>query len=82
MLTHKNSKVLFYSFNNFLNRIENQSHLVRYTKIADDSFALENLQEKDWSYLIERFLTVSEKEDSFVFPDNLVSRKMKQYLIQ
>ena len=43
--THKNSNILVYSFNNFLIRIEKQAHLV-HTKIADDNFALEDLQVK------------------------------------
>ena len=67
MLTHKNSKYLFYSFNNFLNRIEKQPKLVCRTKISDDTFVLENLLERKWSYFLQRPLTVPENEDSFLF---------------
>ena len=70
MLTHKNSKFLFYSFDHFLNRIGKQSKLVRHTKISDDDFALRNLQEKNWPYFVERLQTVSGNEDSFIFSTN------------
>ena len=50
MLSHKNSKFLFSSFNNFLNRI-GKSHI----KILDDSFTLENLQEKKDHILLRDF---------------------------
>ena len=70
MLTHKNSKFLFYNFDHFLNRIGKQSKLVRHTKISDDDFALRNLQEKNWPYFVERLQTVSGNEDSFIFSTN------------
>ena len=40
---------------------------MRHTKILDDDFALRNLQEKNWPYFVERLLTVSKNEDTFVF---------------
>ena len=67
MLKHKTSKCLFYDFNNFLNRIGKQTKLIRHTKISDDDFALENLQEKNLLYFAERLLTVSQDENTFNF---------------
>ena len=46
MLTHKNSKFLFYNFNNFLNRISEQPKLIRHTKISDDDFAFKIYRKK------------------------------------
>ena len=52
MLRHRNSKCLFYSFNDFLNRIGKTSKLARHTKLLDDDFALQNLQEKNGRILL------------------------------
>ena len=46
LLMQKTSKFLFYSFNNFLNRIGKQLKVGRHAKISDDDFVLKNLQEK------------------------------------
>ena len=67
MLTHKNSKFFFYNFNNFLNRIGEQPKLIRHTKIWDDDFALENLQEKNMSYFVKRLLTDSQDKNTINF---------------
>ena len=58
MLTHKNSKFLFYQFNNYLTQINEPVKYIKHTKIADDKFALGVLLEKNWPYLIERLSEV------------------------
>ena len=40
--------------------------------MSDHTFALENLQEKKWSYFVERLLAVLENEDSFVFSIQII----------
>ena len=50
MLTNKNSKFLFYNFNNYLNRCGEPVEKVRHTV-------------KDWSNFIEKLFQVSEKEN-------------------
>ena len=61
MFTHKNSKYLFYNFNNYLNRTGIPVQFVRHTLIYDDNYALTILQEKYWQYSIEIILEVSER---------------------
>ena len=56
MLTHKNTKFLFYQFNQYLAQIGKPLKLIRDTVIADDSYVLTIIQEKKWQYFIERLL--------------------------
>ena len=46
MLTHKNSKFLFYQFNSYLTQANEPVKYIKHTEIADDDFALGVLQEK------------------------------------
>ena len=59
MLTHKNSKYLFYNFNNYPSRIGRPVQFVRYTQIPDNDYALTTLQEKNAPYFIETILEIS-----------------------
>ena len=47
MVTHKNSKFLFYNFNNYLNSIGTPVQFVRQTLISNNDYALTILQEKN-----------------------------------
>ena len=40
LLTHNNSKFLFYKFNDHLNRINQSVQLVRHSKMSDDDYVL------------------------------------------
>ena len=77
ILTHKNSKFLFYNFNNFLNRIGQKPKLIRHTNISDDDFTLENIQQKNWLYFFERLLTVFQDENTFNFSTKSILKKIK-----
>ena len=48
MLGNKNSKFLFYHFNDYLKQINESTKPVRHTAVADDETALEILQSKNW----------------------------------
>ena len=62
MLTHVNSKFLFYNFNNYQNLICEEKFKVKHTIIDDDNYALENMQSKSWPYFVERLIEISEDD--------------------
>ena len=63
MLTNKNSKFLFYNFNNYLNRRGLPVQYLRHTIISEDVHRLLKLQKKDWQYFISKLFELSEKEN-------------------
>ena len=58
MLINKNSKFLFYHFNNYLRQINEPTKPVCHSFLLNDETALEILQNKNWQYFIERILEV------------------------
>ena len=48
MLTHVNSKFLYYNFSNYQNVISEETFKVKHKIIADDNYALEKMQSKNW----------------------------------
>ena len=58
MVTHKNSKFLFYNFNNYLNSIGTPVQFVKQTLISNNDYAFYNFARK--KYFIERILQVSQ----------------------
>ena len=74
MLPYKNTKFLFYQFNQYLAQIGKPLKLIRHTVIADDSYVLTIIQEKKWQYfmerLLERSLQTTDDEQTF-FADGI-----------
>ena len=58
MLTNKNSKFLFYHFNDCLKQINELTKPVHHNVVLNDKTALEILQNKNWQYFIERIVEV------------------------
>ena len=56
VLTNKNSKVLFYHYNDLLFNINLDPLPVRHSRISDDEFPTETIQTENWQYFIERIL--------------------------
>ena len=63
MLTNKNSKFLFYHFNDCLKQINELTKPVRHNVVLNDKTALEILQNKNWQYFIERILEVCQSNN-------------------
>ena len=63
MLTNKNSKFLFYHFNDYLRQINKPTKPVRHSIVADDDTALEILQNQNWQYFIEKILEVCQSNN-------------------
>ena len=53
VLTNKNSKYLFYQFNDYLERLLQPIRPVRHSIITDDDLVLEVIQNEKWQYFIE-----------------------------
>ena len=52
MLTNKNTKRLFYQFNQYLVQIGQPLKFIRHSVIADDNYALTVIQERNGSILL------------------------------
>ena len=63
MLANKNSKFLFYNFNDYFKQINQPTKPVRHAVVTDDETALEILQSKNWRYFIERILEVCQSNN-------------------
>lgn len=63
ILTNKNSKFLFYYFNNFLNRQARQTKGGRQTIIPEDEYGLLQLKRKNCWYSLKQILDISENEN-------------------
>ena len=77
MLTNRNSKFLFYHFNDFLRQINEPTKPVRHSVVQNDKTALEILQNKDWQNFIERILEVRQSNNGGEFT-KLVNAKEVQ----
>ena len=50
---------MFYCFNNFRRAFGLSTFAIRHTQISDNKYALETLQNKNWSYFVKRVLEIS-----------------------
>ena len=50
---------MFYCFNNFRRAFGFSTFAIRHTQISDNKYALETLQNKNWSYFVKRVLEIS-----------------------
>ena len=64
ILTNKNSKFLFYHFNDYLAHINEPTKPLRHSEIIDDDFALDIMQNKNWQYFIEKLLEICQSNNS------------------
>ena len=60
MLTNKNSKFLFYRFNDFLQMRKQDMQLIRHLIIVEDQEGLAELQNRNWPYFIEKVIAITE----------------------
>ena len=79
MLTSRNSKFLFYHFNDYLRQISEPTKPVCHSVVLNDETAFEILQNKDWEYFIERILDVSQSNNGGGFT-KLVKAKEVQII--
>ena len=56
--THRNSKYLFYRFNDLLLNLGRELHKIRHTSTIKNKIAIKIMQQKNWQYFITRLLDI------------------------
>ena len=78
VLANKNSKFLFYHFNDYLTRINVLTKPVRHTSTSNDDHAVEIIQSQNWQYFTERILEACQSNK---IGDNIVHSNVKEFKI-
>ena len=60
IFTNKNSKFLFYHFNDYLEQNGNQIKKIKHSIVTKDYVAAEEIQDKNWKYFAESILSFSQ----------------------
>ena len=64
VITNKNSKYLFYRFNDYLERLRQPMKHILHSVITDDDLALDIIQNENQQYFIEAILAASKTNSS------------------
>ena len=64
ILTNKNSKFLFYRFNDFLQQKSEKTKNIKHSVVTKDYVAGEKIQDTSWKYFVESILRYAEKSNS------------------
>ena len=64
-LTNKSIKYLFYRYNDYFVCKDFEPSSIIHTKLSADEFVMENLQNRDWQYLIESLIYKIEKNKDY-----------------
>ena len=79
--TNKNVKYLFYRFNNYLLFRSQPTVPVRHSKISENKIVLEEVQNRDWQYLVESAIRLAENDKRQFKPlprnENKIMKSMK-----
>ena len=68
--SHSTSKFLFYNFNTFRSLLGKEIFTLRHSIIANEEYALETLQNRNWSYFIKKLIYFSNNNfDDKLFQD-------------
>ena len=68
--SHSTSKFLFYNFNTFRSLLGKEIFTLRHSIIANEEYALETLQNRNWSYFIKKLIYFSNNHlDGELFQD-------------
>ena len=65
LLCFKNSKYLFYVFNSFVRLYGNPRYRLLHTRKMEDSVALENIEDKNKQFLVEKLIQGVEFENAY-----------------
>ena len=60
-VSNQTSKFLFHLFNKYQENRGRQKHAVRHTKLSDDNYVLNALQDRNWPYFIDRIIEYSQE---------------------
>ena len=57
IFTNKNSKFIFYHFNDYLQQNSNQIKIIKHSVVTQDYIAAQEIQDKNWQYFVESVLS-------------------------
>ena len=60
IFTNKNSKFLFYHFNDYLQQSGRETIKIKHSVVTQDYLAAEKIQDRNWKYFVESVLTFSQ----------------------
>ena len=60
IFTNKNSKFLFYHFNDYLQQSARETIKIKHSVVTQDYLAAEKIQDRNWKYFVESVLTFSQ----------------------
>ena len=72
LLTHKNSKYLFYRFNNYIKMYGGKRKIIKHALKVKDSIGLRKTKERNRQFLVEKIIHSVEFEDPF---ENSIEKK-------
>ena len=75
-LAHKNVKYLFHKFNHYLLFNGLDTVPVRHSKINENKTVMEEIQNRDWQYLVESLIKLVERDKSHLKPLPKAERKI------
>ena len=81
ILTNKNSKFLFYHFNDHLQQNNQTIQKVKHTVVTDDYIAAEQIQDRNWKYLVDRLISFSENAINSSEKENFLLDTKENFLI-
>ena len=62
-MTFKNTKYLVYRFNDFLKIMSQLTIKIKHSKVTDDYNAVEEIENQNWQYFIERVIEVCKSKE-------------------
>ena len=81
IFTNKNSKFLFYHFNDYLEQNGNQIKKIKHSTVTQDYVATEKIQDKNWKYFVESILSFSENATDKEYQKSFVLDTQENVLI-
>ena len=61
IFTNKNSKFLFYQFNDYLQQNGEQLKKIKHSVVTQDYIAAQEIQDKNWQYFVESVLSFADE---------------------
>ena len=68
IFTNKNSKFLFYRFNDYLQQNGEEIKKIKHSVVTQDYIAAQEIQDKNWKYFVESILSLSEDATDKGYP--------------
>ena len=81
IFTNKNSKFLFYHFNDYLQQNSEQMKKIKHSVVTEDYIAAEQIQDKNWKYFVDSLLSFSQNATDKEYQKNFLLDTQKNIVI-